>query len=119
MPTIFRFTYKSNQQKQHNIQAEKIETPYGGELIYKLPGGSVLTVHLKDKTKIRHKKRWSQVMYMYYLLCYRFFGDLELMEKLYSEKMVVSVDQNEKKFKGYGNLLQSIDESLRNKVFII
>ena len=27
--------------------------------------------HLKDKAKIRHKKRWSQCMYMYYLLGYR------------------------------------------------
>ncbi|VVD01783.1 unnamed protein product [Leptidea sinapis] len=27
--------------------------------------------HLKDKMKIRHKKRWSQVMYMYYLLGHR------------------------------------------------
>ena len=27
--------------------------------------------HLKDKSKIRHKKRWSQCMYMYYLLGYR------------------------------------------------
>lgn len=28
-------------------------------------------VHLKDKQKIRHRKRWSQVMYMYYLLGHR------------------------------------------------
>jgi len=83
-----------------------------------LPGGSVLTLHLKDKTKIRHKKRWSQVMYMYYLLCFRFFGDLELMEKLYSETSD-SISQNRENFKGYGNLLQSIDATLRNKVFLI
>lgn len=30
-----------------------------------------MIAHLKDKNKIRHKKRWSQVMYMYYLLGYR------------------------------------------------
>ena len=26
---------------------------------------------LQDKDKIRHKKRWSQIMYMYYLLGYK------------------------------------------------
>ena len=37
------------------------DTPYGGRLEWTLPGGNPLIVHLKDKTKIRHKKRWSQV----------------------------------------------------------
>ncbi|KAK6165560.1 hypothetical protein SNE40_022466 [Patella caerulea] len=46
----------------------KIPTPYGGRLIWTLPGGNTLTAHLKDKTKIRHRKRWSQVMYLYYFL---------------------------------------------------
>ena len=36
---------------------EKILTPYGGRLVWRLPGGSNLIVHLKDKIKIRHKKR--------------------------------------------------------------
>ena len=36
-------------------------TPYGNRLTWKMPGQSNLIVHLKDKTKIRHKKRWSQV----------------------------------------------------------
>jgi chitin synthase len=40
-------------------------------------------VHLKDKAKIRHKKRWSQCMYMYYLLGHR------LME------LPISVDRKE------------------------
>lgn len=38
-----------------------IPTPYGGKLIWLLPGKTKLIVHLKDKAKIRHKKRWSQV----------------------------------------------------------
>ncbi|CAC5365574.1 CHS1 [Mytilus coruscus] len=46
----------------------KIPTPYGGKLEWKLPGGNKIIAHLKDKQKIRHKKRWSQVMYMYYFL---------------------------------------------------
>ena len=38
-----------------------VPSPYGGQLIYCMPGDNFLFVHLKDKTKIRHKKRWSQV----------------------------------------------------------
>ncbi|XP_065090221.1 chitin synthase chs-2-like [Ochlerotatus camptorhynchus] len=49
----------------------KIVTPYGGRLTWTLPGRTKMITHLKDKNKIRHKKRWSQVMYMYYLLGYR------------------------------------------------
>ena len=50
---------------------KKYPTPYGGKLEWTLPGGNKLTAHLKDKIKIRHRKRWSQVMYMYYLLGHR------------------------------------------------
>nr|XP_061796443.1 chitin synthase chs-1-like [Nerophis lumbriciformis] len=45
-----------------------VETPYGGRLVFVMPEGNMLYVHLKDKTLIRNKKRWSQIMYMYYLL---------------------------------------------------
>ncbi|MCI4394924.1 hypothetical protein PGIGA_G00174580 [Pangasianodon gigas] len=45
-----------------------IETPYGGRIAFVLPEGNTLFVHLKDKGLIRNKKRWSQIMYMYYLL---------------------------------------------------
>lgn len=50
---------------------KKYPTPYGGKLEWTLPGGNRLSAHLKDKMKIRHRKRWSQVMYMYYLLGHR------------------------------------------------
>ncbi|XP_013395958.1 uncharacterized protein LOC106163037 [Lingula anatina] len=46
-----------------------IRTPYGGRIEIKMEN-TTLYVHLKDKDKIRHRKRWSQVMYMYYLLLY-------------------------------------------------
>jgi len=49
----------------------KYPAPYGGRLVWTLPGKTKLTVHIKDKSKIRHRKRWSQVMYMYYLLGHR------------------------------------------------
>ncbi|XP_061670253.1 chitin synthase 1 [Syngnathoides biaculeatus] len=45
-----------------------VETPYGGRLVFVMPEGNMLYVHLKDKGLIRNKKRWSQIMYMYYLL---------------------------------------------------
>ncbi|XP_077093700.1 chitin synthase 1 [Siphateles boraxobius] len=45
-----------------------IETPYGGRLVFVMPEGNMLYVHLKDKALIRNKKRWSQIMYLYYLL---------------------------------------------------
>ncbi|XP_052234766.1 chitin synthase chs-1-like isoform X1 [Dreissena polymorpha] len=50
-----------------------VPTPYGGRLVWKLPGSNKLIAHLKDKTYIRHRKRWSQVMYMYYFLAYELF----------------------------------------------
>ncbi|XP_040583648.1 chitin synthase chs-2 [Lepeophtheirus salmonis] len=62
---------------------KKIPTPYGGRLVYTLPGKTKMIVHMKDKMKIRHKKRWSQCMYMYYLLGHR------LME------LPISVDRKE------------------------
>ncbi|KAJ0055268.1 hypothetical protein NL108_013580 [Boleophthalmus pectinirostris] len=45
-----------------------IQTPYGGRLVVTMPRGNNIIIHFKDKKLIRHKKRWSQVMYMYYLL---------------------------------------------------
>ncbi|XP_047516301.1 chitin synthase chs-2 isoform X2 [Pieris napi] len=62
---------------------KKYPAPYGGRLTWVLPGKTKMICHLKDKSKIRHKKRWSQVMYMYYLLGHR------LME------LPISVDRKE------------------------
>ena len=47
----------------------KIPTPYGGKLIYVLPGENKMIIHLKDKNKIRHRKRWSQVSNMNIFIC--------------------------------------------------
>ena len=57
---------------------EKISTPYGGRLTWTLPNKSKIICHLKDKEKIRHKKRWSQIMYMYYFLGYQLMEDKTL-----------------------------------------
>ncbi|VDI35520.1 chitin synthase [Mytilus galloprovincialis] len=61
--------------KVHNVNIKlppptKYPTPYGGRLEWTLPGNNKLSAHLKDKVKVRHKKRWSQVMYMLFLSCY-------------------------------------------------
>ncbi|XP_047238760.1 chitin synthase chs-2-like [Girardinichthys multiradiatus] len=45
-----------------------IETPYGARLVVQMPHGNKIVAHFKDKEKIRNKKRWSQIMYLYYLL---------------------------------------------------
>ena len=38
---------------------EKILTPYGGRLTWIFPGETKMIVHLKDKSKIRNKKRYA------------------------------------------------------------
>lgn len=40
---------------------EKTVTPYEGRLTLIMPGHTHMVVHLKDKNKMRHRKRWSQV----------------------------------------------------------
>lgn len=65
--------------KQQQIPDQTIiRTPYGGRLVVTMPHGNNIVVHFKDKELIRHKKRWSQIMYLYYLLGYK------LMTKHYS-----------------------------------
>ncbi|XP_031352113.1 chitin synthase chs-2-like isoform X2 [Photinus pyralis] len=59
----------------------KYVTPYGGRLVWTLPGKTLLIAHLKDSKKIRQKKRWSQVMYMYYLLGHRLMQRNDLSPK--------------------------------------
>ncbi|XP_070509753.1 chitin synthase chs-2 isoform X2 [Chironomus tepperi] len=59
-------------QTQIRLRApKKYPAPYGGRLVWTLPGKTKMIAHLKDKDRIRHRKRWSQVMYMYYLLGHR------------------------------------------------
>ncbi|KYN04745.1 Chitin synthase 3 [Cyphomyrmex costatus] len=73
----------------------KYPTPYGGCLVWTLPGKTNLIVHLKDKNKIRHRKRWSQVMYMYYLLGYRLMGlsiDTDRKETIAENTYILTLD---------------------------
>ncbi len=99
-----------------------MSTPYGGRLVYQLPGGSKLVVHLKDKSQVRGKKRWSQIMYMYYLLGYRVFGD-DAVSQLdgvddecqdYDAYMEAAADS---RASGFGKFLQTtLDPSVRLQV---
>ena len=59
----------------------KYPTPYGGRLVWVLPGKTKIICHLKDAKKIRIKKRWSQIMYMYYLLGYKIMERPDLSDE--------------------------------------
>ena len=46
-------------------------TPYGIQLTWRVSNKLKFVVHCKNNKKVRNKKRWSQVMYMYYILYHR------------------------------------------------
>ena len=52
---------------------KKYSTPYGYQFIFPQTDNFPIPfhVHLKDSTKIKNKKRWSQIMYMKYILDFR------------------------------------------------
>uniref|UniRef100_A0A3Q3MRB1 chitin synthase n=1 Tax=Mastacembelus armatus TaxID=205130 RepID=A0A3Q3MRB1_9TELE len=82
--------YGQQQIPEQNI----IRTPYGGRLVVTMPHGNNIVVHFKNKELIRHKKRWSQVMYLYYLLGWK------LMTKYY-ERWQGGEDEKEEKHNTY------------------
>ena len=53
-------------------KGDRQKTPYGYRFTWYLENIMPFVVHLKDNLKIRNKKRWSQVMYMNYIIDYRF-----------------------------------------------
>ena len=61
----------------------KFLTPYGIQLKYKLCGDMMFYIHLKDNSKVKNKKRWSQVMYMNYVLNFRIEHDKLDTDKAY------------------------------------
>ena len=55
-----------------NLETSRcLETPYGIQILWTLPGGMPLFIHLKDPVKVKPKKRWSQCMYIHYVMKYR------------------------------------------------
>lgn len=49
---------------------KKFPAPYGGRLEWILPGKTKMICHLKDNSKIRHRKRWSQVSRIFIVILY-------------------------------------------------
>ena len=49
----------------------KQETPYGYRFTWTINSCMPFMIHLKDNQKIKNKKRWSQVMYMNYVINHR------------------------------------------------
>ncbi|XP_033839663.1 chitin synthase 1 isoform X2 [Periophthalmus magnuspinnatus] len=70
-----------------------IETPYGGRLVVVLPQGNMLFAHLKDKKLIRNKKRWSQIMYLYYLLGWKGYLSKNPHKLRYKKESMRSLDR--------------------------
>eukprot|EP00043_Microstomoeca_roanoka_P012335 m.119170 g.119170 ORF g.119170 m.119170 type:complete len:1665 (-) comp15462_c2_seq1:532-5526(-) len=56
---------------EKEIKRTGYNTPYGVRLEFTIAGRLTINIHLKDPSKVRKKKRWSQVMYMYYLIRYQ------------------------------------------------
>ncbi len=50
---------------------KKEQTPYGYRLSWLLCDTMPFTIHMKDNLKVKNKKRWSQVMYMNYVINHR------------------------------------------------
>jgi len=46
--------------------AQVFPTPYGGRIVYNI-AGTPFNIHLKDAQEVKKGKRWSQIMYLYYL----------------------------------------------------
>ncbi|XP_063421659.1 uncharacterized protein LOC134706559 [Mytilus trossulus] len=78
-------------------------TPYGIQLSWKINNEMPLFVHLKDISKVNAKKRWSQVMYMKYVLNYR------------SSNFRKSSEENLSKNSSYGSLLSVESMDLSNE----
>ncbi|XP_072906264.1 chitin synthase chs-2-like [Hemitrygon akajei] len=80
-------TSRSSSDKDENGASgtKVISTPYGGRLSYTLPCGNGLHVHLKDMEFVQNRKRWSQVMCMYYVLGWRLYRKHFICQHLHPE----------------------------------
>ena len=57
-------------QKKVLEEGKTILTPYGGRLEYDIEGIQFL-IHLKHAERVQKGKRWSMVMYLYYLIGFK------------------------------------------------
>ena len=67
--------------------APKIITPYGIQLRYIIENWMPFYIHLKDNSKVKSKKRWSQVMYMKYILKHHYYNIVSRNHNKASENM--------------------------------
>lgn len=106
-----------------NEQGIMLFTPYGIQLSWQLGSGMPLFVHLKDVSKVKAKKRWSQVMYMKYVLSYRSFkcrnisGNLSKISSYASLLSVDSMASMGEKTKTVQNNLKVPESRVNNMVY--
>nr|AHX26703.1 chitin synthase [Owenia fusiformis] len=83
-------------------QANCLQTPYGVQLNWLLPGVTKMPffIHLKDCSIIKAKKRWSQVMYMSYVLNFRVLRDSSKDKSQVKNKVK---DSDDSLFVGYSS----------------
>ncbi|KAL4234691.1 hypothetical protein ACF0H5_006332 [Mactra antiquata] len=91
--------------------------PYGGRLTWTLPGKTKMVIHMKNKNKIRRGKRWSQILYLYYLLGFKSFE--------YKDESSVLINRNHNKNgerrqkSSYINYLSDNDKTKFQNTFIL
>ncbi|XP_076437985.1 uncharacterized protein LOC143277129 [Babylonia areolata] len=76
------------------------KTPYGIQIRCVLPGGMLLFLHLKDSSLVKAKKRWSQIMYMKYILDHRIKTTYNQNCYTDSEGVCLSIDASDDKQTG-------------------
>ena len=83
-----------------NLLSRNDDLPYGRQIKVRLNGGDVegddankpifpVVIHLKDTSKWKQKKRWSQVMYLQYILNFRCNLKSNCTNKLEKEKTYI------------------------------
>ncbi|XP_050923111.1 chitin synthase chs-2-like isoform X2 [Lates calcarifer] len=88
-------------QQQQFPDQKVIRTPYGGRVVITMPHGNNIVVHFKDKELIRHKKRWSQVMYLYYLLGWKLMTKYYRRWKMGGEEKELEAEVQKEKHNTY------------------
>ncbi len=56
---------------EYGLGSKSFNTPYGMQIQGHINENIPLYIHLKDSTKVKAKKRWSQIMYFSYILKFR------------------------------------------------
>ena len=89
----------------------KCSTPYGGRLTWNLKHKLQIICHLKDKKKIRIKKRWSQLFYFLYFL------DTQTMKAVGPDNMTL-IDKDKVKYQNTFVLALDGDSSFRAETIV-